>query len=136
LERTCPSPPLSTLLAPATGDVVLADPSETPELLYRTGVLTVGSLYHRGIAAYMRARAAWRSAPAETEPDAVRATGARWVLACRNAARRALVADLPPRTLMDALSRGEAPPWLQPAGDDGAGWSLWRVADPVSSPSP
>ena len=128
----CLRGPSAALLAPATGQVVLADPSETPDLLYRTGVLTVGSLYHRGIASYMRARAAWRSFPAGAEPSSVRATEARWVLLCRGAARSRLVADLPPDTLQDRLERGAIPPWLQPAGADAAGWTLWRVLEPSS----
>ena len=128
----CLRAPSVGLLAPAAGEVVLASPNETPDLLYRTGVLTVGSLYHRGIAAYMRARAAWRSGPADTEPPAVRATEARWVLLCRGAARSRLIADLPPETLQDRLKRGEIPPWLQPAGTDSAGWTLWRVLEPRS----
>ncbi len=128
----CPRAPSAALLAPAAGQVVLASPGETPDLLYRTGVLTVGSLYHRGIASYMRARAAWRSVPADFEPPSVRATEARWVLVCRGAARDRLVADLPPETLQDRLERGEPPPWLQPAGADAAGWTLWRVLGPSS----
>ncbi len=128
----CAHVPSAALLAPAAGQVVLADPSETPDLLYRTRVLTVGSLYHRGIASYMRARAAWRSFPADLEPPSVRATEARWVLLCRGVARDRLVADLPPETLQDRLARGAIPPWLQPAGTDAAGWTLWRVLEPSS----
>lgn len=135
VAATCLRAPSAALLAPAAGQVVLASPDETPDLLYRTGVLTVGSLYHRGIASYMRARAAWRSGPADAEPQAVRGTGAQWVLLCRGAARSRLVADLPPDTLQDRLERGEVPPWLQPAGADAAGWTLWRVLEP-RSPSP
>ncbi|MBV9750039.1 MAG: hypothetical protein JO157_14610 [Acetobacteraceae bacterium] len=126
----CPQVPSAALLAQAAGQVVLASPGETPDLLYRTGVRTVGSLYHRGIASYMRARAAWRSSPANAEPPSVRATEARWVLVCRGAARDRLVADLPPETLQDRLERGEIPPWLQLAGADAAGWTLWRVLEP------
>jgi hypothetical protein len=123
----CSSPPASTLLAPAAGQVVLARPDETPDLLLSTNVLTAGSLYHRGIAAYMRARAAWRSMPSPAEPEAVRATEAHWVLICSTAPRSPLVADLPEATLEDRLREGRAPPWLQPAGKDAAGWVLWQV---------
>lgn len=129
---TCPQPPPAALLLQAAGQVVLADPGETPDLLYRTDVLTVASLYHRGIASYMRGRAAWRSAPADAEPDAVKATGARWILLCRGTARSPLVADLPAETLEDSLRRGTAPTWLLPAGADAAGWTLWRVLGPSS----
>lgn len=103
-----------------------------PDLLYRTGVLTAGSLYHGGIASYMRARAAWRSFPARVEPPSMRVTEARWVLLCRGAARNRLVADLPPDTLQDRLERGEVLPWLQPASADAAGWTLWRARTPNS----
>jgi hypothetical protein len=127
----CATSPAAALLAQAAGQVVLADPGETPDLLYRTRVLTVASLYHSGIAAYMRARAAWRSIPGDDAvPAEVRATEARWVLSCRSAARSLLVADLPPETLADRLRIGaRVPPWLQPAGADAAGWALWQVAE-------
>ncbi len=128
----CLRGPSTGLLAPAVGQVVLASPDETPDLLYRSGVLTTGSLYHRGIAAYMRTRAAWRSGPADVEPPSVRATEARWVLLCRGAARNRLVADLPPETLQDRLERGNIPTWLQPVGADATGWTLWRVVEPRS----
>ena len=133
--EACARPPSAALLAQAAGQVVLADPGETPDLLYRTSVFTVGSLYHRGIAAYMRLRAAWRSGPADSVPTEVRATGARWVLLCPGLRRSTLVADLPCKTLEDRLRSGVAPPWLEPAGADVAGWRLWRIADPSCSGS-
>ncbi|MDE1897152.1 MAG: hypothetical protein KGH91_08760, partial [Rhodospirillales bacterium] len=45
---------IAPLLAPAAGQVVLAQPEDTPELLYRTHIFTVGSLYHHGIAGFMK----------------------------------------------------------------------------------
>ena len=45
--------------------VVPADVNDTPDLLYRTQVRTVGSLYHRDIEAFARLRAAWRVPPSD-----------------------------------------------------------------------
>ncbi len=130
----CPSLPPASLLAPAAGQVVLANPSETPELLYRTRVLTTASLYHRGIASYMRARAAWRAERLAAEPAALAATRARWILLCRAAPRTPLVANLPRDTLEDRLRERRALPWLRRVGS-ADGWTLWAIR-PVSSPSP
>jgi hypothetical protein len=115
------------LLAQFTGRVVLADVDDTPELLYRTRVLTVGSLYHSNIAGFMRLRAAWRSSASSVEPDAVRATGAAAILACPGAARSLLVQDLPPRTLLDQLDQDRPPPWLALVGRGADGSTLYRV---------
>lgn len=121
---------LGPLLAHHAGQVVLADVSETPALLYWTDVRTVGSLYHRNVAAFMRLRAAWRSGPSDDVPQAVAATGASLVLFCPQAPRSLLVADLPPETLFDRLSRGEVPRWLVRLGDDPAsGYVLYGVAN-------
>ncbi len=119
---------LGALLAPYAGQVVLANVNATPELLYRTRLLTVGSLYHRNVAAFLRLRAAWRSLPSDSIPDAVRQTGASLVLACRSAKRSPLVADLPPDTLLDRLDRGEVPAWLQKIAEHNeSGNVLYRV---------
>jgi len=119
---------LAALLRPFAGQVVLGDVDDTPELLYRTGILTVGSLYHHNVAAFLRLRAAWRSGPSSGEPDAVRQTGASAVLFCPHPARSLLVADLPPDTLLDRLARHEVPPWLREvAADAASGNVLYRV---------
>lgn len=116
------------LLAPAAGQVVLAGPEDAPELLYRTQVLTVGSLYHHGVAGYMRARAAWRAVPgAEVAPEFT-AAKIGWVLFCPRPGRYALVQDLPKTTLWDALAADAPPPWLQVAGRNADGWVLYKVA--------
>jgi hypothetical protein len=118
---------IAPLLAQAAGKVVLALPDDTPELLYRTQVETVGSLYQHGVPAYMRDRAAWRAAPgAEMAPE-ITATGAVYVLFCPIPGRHVLVMDLPKNTLWDALEAGTPPPWLTPAGTDAAGWALYKV---------
>jgi hypothetical protein len=119
---------LAPMLAPYAGHVVLADIDRTPELLYRTRVLTVASLYHRNVAAFMRLRAAWRSMPSDSVPDAVRQTGATLVLACHSAKRSPLIADLPPDTLLDRLDHGEVPAWLEKVSEDKeSGNMLYRV---------
>jgi len=124
---SCSLAQIAPLLAPAAGAVVLADPEATPELLYRSNAMTVGSLYQHGVPGYLRDREAWRSAPAAVEPTSVRATAARFVLFCPQPQRLALVADLPPQTLWDALAAGTPPQWLKLTGTDAAGWRLYRI---------
>jgi hypothetical protein len=108
----------ASLLADHAGQIVLANPNTSPELLYRTHALTVGSLYHRNVAAFMRLRAAWRSGPSDTLPAAVRATRAALVVFCPTPIRSMLVADLPPDTLLDRLNQGRVPPWLHRLSED------------------
>jgi len=123
---------LGPMLAPYAGQIVLTDVNDVPELLYRTGILTVGSLYLRNVAGFMRLRAAWRSGPSDIVPEAVQATGAILVLACPRptpfAGRSSLVADLPPETLLDQLNAGQVPSWLREvARDRGSGHVLYRI---------
>lgn len=128
---SCQVSGLAPFLAPYAGAVVLTGVNDVPELLYRTGIITVGSLYHRNAAAFARLRAAWRSMPSDTVPDAVRATGATLVLACPRAGaatRWLLVRGLPPETLLDRLERGEVPPWLrQVASRPASGHVLYAI---------
>jgi hypothetical protein len=124
----------ATLLAPFGEAVVLADVNDVPELLYRTRVRTVGSLY-LNVAGFGRLRAAWRSMPGAEPPEAVgagapeavRATGASLVLFCRRPGRSLLVADLPAETLLDRLGRGDVPAWLEPVAPPGGGYALYRI---------
>jgi hypothetical protein len=119
---------IDQLLGRDKGVIVLAEVQDTPELLYRTPVETVGSLYQHGVAAYLASRAAWRSPPGATEPAAVAATGARLVLFCPKSSRYAPVQDLPPTTLWDALNAGTPPPWLFPRNADPAsGWVVYEI---------
>ena len=119
---------LARMLAPYAGKVVLTDVNVVPELLYRTRIDTVGSLYLRNAAAFMRLRAAWRSGPTSTVPPAIRAAGIRYVLFCRQRHRSSLVKDLPPDTLLDRLNRAEVPPWLHRlASDPASGNVLYAV---------
>jgi hypothetical protein len=106
--------------------VVLTEISDTPEILWRTPVFTVGSLYHRSIGAFMRARAAWRSGQSESVPEPVVATGASYVLACDSMGRTRLIEDLPASTLQDRLNRHEVPGWLHQVAQAG-GYRLYRI---------
>lgn len=116
------------MLQPYAGQIVLADVNDTPELLYRTQLLTVGSLYHRDEAGYLRLRAAWRSTRTDAEPPAVQATGATLVLFCERARRSFMVTELPTDTLWDQLSRGAPPRWLtEIAADPVSGFRLFRI---------
>lgn len=112
----------------AAGAVVLADVNLTPELLWRSDVLTVGSLYHHGVPGFLRLRDAWRAVPGSTIPAAVTATKASYVLFCTRAGRSALVSDLPKTTLWDALNDNKPPPWLVPVAKNAAtGWVLYKI---------
>jgi hypothetical protein len=125
---SCDAAAAARLLAPAAGAVVLTDLNLVPELLYRTQILTVGSLYHRNPLAYQRLKAAWRAEPGDAVPPAVQATGARFVLACKGAVRTVLVADLPMTTLWDVLVAGTPPAWLTAVAEDvQSGFVLYQV---------
>ncbi len=118
VAEECPAASLGPMLAPYAGQVVLTDVNLVPELLYRTDILTVGSLYTRNIDAFMRLRAAWRSGPSDGVPAEIRAAKISAVMVCPRSTRSLLVSDLPPETLLDRLGRGEAPPWLKRADSD------------------
>lgn len=124
----CAMDHIAALLAPASGQIVLTRVGDVPELLYRTKIIAVGSLYQHGIAGYLRARAAWRS-PAEPHPSqAFLATRARFVLFCPAAHRYALVAGAPKNSLWNALTEHRAPIWLDQIGaDKSSGFRLYRV---------
>ncbi len=124
---SCSLRDIAPLLAPAAGQVVLAPVEDTPELLYRSHILTVGSLYHHGIAGFMKDRAAWRAALGLAVPEAVTQTGARYVLFCPKPGRYLLVADLPAHTLWDTLDNATPPPWLQALGHNKDGWTLYKI---------
>jgi hypothetical protein len=112
--------------------IVLTEISDTPEVLWRAPVRTVGSLYHRSSSAFLLARDAWRTVPSDAVPEAVLATGATDILACDLTGRTALVGDLPPVTLQDRLARHEVPPWLHEIGH-GGGYVLYRIVSDQSA---
>lgn len=120
----------ASLLASHPGEVVLAGVNETPDILYRTRALTVGSLYHRNPEAFMRLRAAWRIIPTtDGPPPEFRATRATLILGCPGGPRSALLEGLPTTTLLDRLNAGNPPPWLHRIADAGpGGYVLYGVA--------
>ncbi|HQT46722.1 MAG TPA: hypothetical protein PLY97_05820 [Acidocella sp.] len=124
---SCDLREIAPLLAPAGRQVVLATADDTPELLYRTQVETVGSLYMHGVPGFLRLRAAWRAVPGVRVPAAITAAGIRYVLFCPRAGRYLLVADLPPDTLWDALEANAPPPWVRRVGSNAEGWRLYKV---------
>jgi hypothetical protein len=127
-STSCDAAAATRLLAPAAGAVVLTDLNLVPELLYRSRILTVGSLYHRNPLAYRRLKAAWRAEPGDAVPVPVQATGARFVLVCKGALRTVLVQDLPKTTLWDVLVAGTPPAWLTPVTEDvQSGFVLYQV---------
>jgi len=118
------------------GEVVLADVNDTPEILWRTRVLTVGSLYHRNVAGFSRLRAAWRAAPADTVPPAIDAAEISLVLACKTPLRSSLVDDLRTATLYDQVRTGHPPPWLRQIDENPvSGHVLYEVIRPGASAS-
>jgi hypothetical protein len=121
----------SAMLASHPGAVVLADVNDTPELLYRTQVRTVGSLYHRDIEAFARLRAAWRVPPSEMVPSEIDAAEVSLVLGCKTPERSSLVDDLARATLLDQIRTGHPPPWLIRIDENPvSGQVLYKVVRP------
>ena len=107
---------------------MLANVNDTPDLLYRTPVRTVGSLYHRNPEGYMRLRAAWLEEPGDRPGPAILATGATLVLACPGELRASVIEGAVPTTLLDHLAANDPPPWLHRLGDAGPnGFILYAV---------
>ena len=126
--KACPFAGAVALLADHPDEVVLAGVNETPDLLYRTPVRTVGSLYHRGHAGFMRLRAAWRGIPGDRPGPEFIATAATLVLGCQGGPRSPLVNDLPHLTLDDRLIDASPPAWLHRIADAGpGGYVLYAV---------
>ncbi len=125
------------MLAGHPGAVVLADVNDTPEILYKTTVLTVGSLYHRDLAGFLRLRAAWRSAPSASVPPEIDAAEVTLVLGCETPARSSLVEDVPTATLLDQVRTGHPPPWLRRIdANPASGQVLYEVVRPRSAANP
>ncbi len=119
------------LLAGHPGAVVLADVSDTPEILYKTNVRTVGSLYHRNIGGFSRLRAAWRVAPSQTVPPEIDAAEISLVLGCLSPARSSLVAEIKTATLLDLVRTGHPPAWLRQIDENPvSGHVLYEVVRP------
>ena len=130
--RVCRVADAVSLLAPHAGAIVLSSPNDVPELLYRTKIKTVGSLYHGNVSAYLRLRAAWRSLPSSTEPEAVRETGANFILVCPGAPTLAFADEPLGDSLWQRLGAGKVPPWLEErARGPGGAPVLYRVRPPA-----
>ena len=130
--RVCRVADAVSLLAPHAGAIVLSSPNDVPELLYRTKIKTVGSLYHSNVSAYLRLRAAWRSLPSSTEPEAVRETGADFILVCPGAPTLRFADEPLGDTLWQRLGAGKVPPWLEEsARGPGGAPVLYRVRPPA-----
>jgi hypothetical protein len=124
----CAASNLGGMLAPYAGSVMLTDVNVSPVLHYQSGVVTVGSLFHRNPTGFMRLRDAWRSVVTDTVPDAFAIADIEFVLYCRPSGRSPLVRDLSEITVADHLARGDVPSWLrQVAADPASGHVLYQV---------
>lgn len=124
---TCPVRHLAPLLAPAAGAVVLTPFTAVPELLYRTKIITVGSLYQHGIAGYLRAWYAWRT-PAPDRRAALARTKAAYILFCAGGKHRSPPTTLPATALSSVLDHNDPPPWLTRIGQNRkSGFVLYRI---------
>ncbi|HUN43026.1 MAG TPA: hypothetical protein VMU81_22265, partial [Acetobacteraceae bacterium] len=115
---------IAPLLLPATGHIVLTDVDYVPELLYRTGIIGVGSVYQHGIPGFLRDRAAWAAPSAgRTVPQDVTATGAQFVLFCPTGKAKAHA-----ESLAGMLRENRTPDWLRLIGEQKTtGFRLYRV---------
>ena len=127
-KTLCSTGGIAPLLAPASGKIVLTNVDYVPELLYRTRIITVGSLYQHGIAGYLRDRTAWRT-PVGTAPSPqFQRTGARFVLFCNTNQLNYLGKSTPLNALWPRLAQHRPPPWLHQMGPTTAqGFRLYRV---------
>jgi len=129
--KACHLRHIGPLLRPAAGAVVLAPVEDVPELLYRSRIIGVGSLYQHGVAFYLLAYHAWRADAAGRLPAAVRATDARFVLFCNDAPDPPPLKGAPRSALWTMLAHHHIPKWLKPAGTNRAtGFTLYRVRTP------
>lgn len=130
--RTCDLRGIARLLVPFAGRIVLAHVNDTPDLLWQTGIRTVGSLYHRSPDGFLRLRAAWQSEAGTVVPPAVRATGADFVLVCPGAALPGFIAAGQTHSLAQTLGNGEVPSWLHYVGIAEPGGMILYAVDEVS----
>ncbi|MDE2582174.1 MAG: hypothetical protein KGL52_11100 [Rhodospirillales bacterium] len=129
---SCAMTHIGSLLGPAAGQIVLSRIGEVPELLYRSRIVAVGSLYQHGVQGYLRARAAWRApASGSAPPAAVAATGARFVLFCPRGSPYVIAKGAGADALWFALSHDRPPSWLRLVGAQQAtGFRLYRIVPP------
>lgn len=132
-EHSCSISKLAGFFAPFGDAVALAHINVTPELLYRTHLKTVGSLYHRNPRAFMRLLHAWRSQPNTewnaTQPTVeVLETEATIVIFCPTQGRSSMVDGLQDDTLFDWLNYGRIPSWMhEVARDPDSGIIVYRI---------
>jgi hypothetical protein len=127
---------LAPYLVGYAGQMVVASPEDAAELLYRTRLNVVGSLYQHGLPGYFALRDIWRSQPRDT-PALLAAAQASLVLVCPAAGRSLLVADLSATTFWDALNTGHPPSWLQPVQlPPKIGYRLYKVVSGLTSVPP
>lgn len=110
------------MLEAAAGQIVLTQPGYVPELLYRTRILTVGSLYIRAQGALVRLHAAWASQDWEQPGAALGATGARYLLVCRHLTP----GEADDTSLLARLAHGERPDWLRQVATEPSGFTLFE----------
>lgn len=119
---------IAPLMRPAAGAIVLTPVQDVPELLYRTRIIGVGSLYQHGIDGYLRAFHAWRVPPGDVEPAAVAATGAQFILFCLGGKKHPHVKHGTDHSLWHALGKDHPPAWLHLVGQDRkTGFRLYRI---------
>jgi hypothetical protein len=122
---------IAPMMRAAAGAIVLSPPADVPELLYRTRIIGVGSLYQHGIDGYLRAWHAWRAPAAAGESAAFAASGARFVLFCPGGRHDPLADHAQKDALWSMLSAHHPPPWLTLVADDGHnGFRLYSVDGP------
>ncbi|OYV60384.1 MAG: hypothetical protein B7X01_02610, partial [Acidiphilium sp. 21-62-4] len=130
-QALCSTGGISKLLAPAAGKIVLSNVNYVPQLLYRTQIIAVGSLFQHGISAYLRDRTAWRSPVGATPPPAFQWTGAQFVLFCNTTELNYLGKATRANALWPRLAQNHPPIWLrQIGGTTGQGFRLYRVILP------
>ena len=129
-QAQCSMQTLTQMLAPHPGAVVLANVDDGPELLYRTRVKIIGSLYHSGIHGFMRLKAAWAATDLDHVPDELRATGAHYVVLCPGILPKNMASGHR-ATLFERLDGRDPPVWLHPVpGEPDSGWTLYEVERP------
>ena len=132
IRGACALPGAVTLLSTHPGAVVLTGVNDVPDLLYRTQIRTVGSLYHRNPSGFLRLAAAWNSIPGDTPGPEFLATRATLVLICPT--------DEPEDrddTLVSRLRAGNPPSWLHRIADAGPrGYVLYALTPPENAPAP
>jgi hypothetical protein len=128
---SCSTDKLSELLKPYAGKIVLASPNFTPELLWRTHVVTTGSLYSRGAWGFIRTAEAWNTPSlGDKEPLSLAQTGAQFVLYCPVRGDNSKP-DNAVFNIQNALQYGMPPSWMTFLwADPSSGFVFYKVNNP------